>query len=130
MHSSGSKFNLHQLYGSGLALILIILGLYWYLQKPVLLYSAIALIVLLMIWPSLFLLFTRLWFAFGYGLGYVMNRIILGSIFIIMVLPMGLLKRKRIRKRMQIDVFGNDPLQSAFIERNYTYSNKDFEKPF
>jgi hypothetical protein len=121
--------NTNQIYGSGLALILIGLILYIIYKERIFVDITLGLVILLMIWPSPFKYFGYFWFAFGEALGYIVSRIILSVIFIILVVPVGFLKRAKIRKNMQLNIFKRDTT-SVFKSRDYHFSEKDFDKPF
>ncbi len=123
------QLNTNQIYGSGLALILIMLGLNLYYKEQVFAEIALGLVILLMVWPLPFKYFGYLWFALGEGMGYVVSRIIMSVVFVFLVIPVGLIKRKHIRSSMQINAFktGNS---SLFKTRNHQYTKADFEKPF
>lgn len=123
------QLNTAQVYGSGLALILLNLLLYIFLSKTIFLHFSLGFVILLMIWPSPFRYFGLFWFAFGEALGYMVSRIILSIIFLLLVVPIGLLKRRGLRKNMQLNIFKKDTT-SVFRARDYVFSDKDFEKPF
>lgn len=98
-------------------------------EKILFLHTAIGLTVLLMIWHAPFRYFGVAWFAFGEALGFVVSRIVLTFIYIVLVIPIGLLKRRTIRKNMKLGQFkkGTD---SVFKDRNLTYGQNDLVKPF
>ena len=118
-----------QIYGSGLALILIFVLLYLFFDKPIFFYIVGGLTVALLIWPNPFRYFGIFWFALGDILGYVVGRILLTIIFLVVVVPVGLIMRGKLRSNLQLSQFkanGN----SVFRERGYLFSGKDFSKPF
>jgi len=123
------NLNTNQIYGSGLALILIMLGLNLYFKERLFAEIALGMVILLMIWPTPFRYFGYFWFAFGESLGYVVSRVILSVVYVVLVIPVGLLKRKPIRRSMQVNAYkaGTD---SLFKNRNHKYTEADFEKPF
>lgn len=129
MNYFNKEMSISRIYGSGLAAILILLIIFIFTGYDLWLYSSLVLIVLLMIWPSPFRYFGMVWFSFGEILGFVVGKFILTVIYIILVLPVGLLVRKKIRRNMQLSSFKNNS-GSAFKIRNYEYSSGDFEKPF
>jgi hypothetical protein len=118
-----------QVFGSGLALILLSLLLYIFLENQIFLNISLGLTIFLMIWPAPFKYFGYLWFAFGEALGYVVSRIILSVVYIVLVIPVGLMKRAKISRNMKLNVFKRDTA-SVFIPRDYNFSDKDFDKPF
>jgi hypothetical protein len=129
MISLKRNLNTAQIFGSGLALILLSLLLYIFLENRIFLNISLGLTIFLMIWPTPFKYFGYLWFAFGEALGYIVSRIILSVVYIVLVIPVGLMKRAKIRRNMQLNVFKRDT-SSVFKPRNYHFSDKDFDKPF
>ncbi len=118
-----------QVYGSGLASLLIILIVYFFTRNTTLLYVCFGVIILLMVWPRPFRYFGMLWLSFGELLGFVVGRLLLTIIYGLLVIPIGLFVRKKIRRNMQLFSFYASK-QSAFKQRDHVFSEKDFEKPF
>jgi hypothetical protein len=129
MISFKKQLTVSQLFGSGLALILIFLLLYLFSKNQLYIHISVALTILLMVWPAPFKYFGLFWFAFGETLGFVVSRIILTLIFVLVVIPVGLLKRKSIRKNMHLNDFAKSN-RSVFKERNHTFTSDDLLKPF
>jgi len=114
---------------TGLAMILILLlfvhfGRYYFLILP-----AIVVLVLVMIWPSIFRPLARVWFGLSHFLGSIVSKILLTIIFLTIVTPMGLLRRMIGADSMQLKKWKQDD-DSVFIERNHTYSSSDLKKPY
>lgn len=123
------ELNTAQVYGSGLALIIIFVLLYIFLEKRIFFYSANFLTVTLLIWPKPFRYFGIFWFGLGDVLGFIVSKIILILIYFVIVIPVGWIIRKKIRSNMQIQHFGKNS-DSVFRTREYLFSVKDFSKPF
>ena len=64
---------------------------------------ALAFFLLAMVQPVLLMAVNRLWMQLGHGLGLVMNTILLGTFYFLMVTPIGWVVR----------VFSGDPIQRA-----------------
>lgn len=60
-----------------------------------------------------------IWMRFGHAIGWVNTRIILGLVFYIMILPMGLIMR----------MFGNDPMARKFDKSVSSYRVKAMSEP-
>lgn len=118
-----------QLYGSGLALILILLLLSVFLKSNLFLFIAIGLSILLMISPVPFRIFAYIWFAFGELMSLVVGKLILSVIYLFLVVPIGLIKRKSIRSNMHLSLFKKGT-GSVFKERGHTFCEDDFNKLF
>lgn len=123
------EFNTSQIYGSGLALLLILLLVYLFGGNKAVIQSALVLTILLMVWPAPFRYFAMVWFALAELLGYIVSRILLAVIFLILVVPVGLLKRGKLRKTLKLGMFKKGT-HSVFISRNHTYAADDLIKPF
>jgi len=77
--------------------------------------------------PNLLNPIYHVWMRFGLAWGWVETRIILGMVFYIMMLPMGLVMR----------LLGNDPMQRALQKREASYripsklrTKESLERPF
>ena len=118
-----------QVYGSGLAAILICLLLHLVLGQTGLLYLAMGITVLTMVWTTPARYFAILWFALGELLGWLVSRIILTTIYAVIVLPVSLFVWKHIRKRMGLSSFKHGT-GSVYKIRDHRFAARDFEKPF
>ena len=114
---------------AGMALILIALLVAYFWNDQRYLAAGIVLLIVNMSYPKLFKPFARLWFGLSHILGAVMSRLILGLIFFLMVLPVGLIRR----------VMGKDSLnlrkwktgsETVFVVRDITFSKNNIEKPY
>ncbi len=123
------NITLAQTYGSGLALILIFLIIFFFKREILYIQIITGITILLMIWTTPFRYFGILWMAFGDGMGKIVSRIVLSAIFLLLVVPVGLVKGGHIRKTMQINLFGKGQA-SLFKNRDHVFSKNDFEKPF
>lgn len=123
------EFTTSQIYGSGLALLLILLLVYLFAENKAVIQIAVVLTVLLMVWPAPFRYFAILWFGLADVLGYVVSRIILTVVYLILVVPVGILKRESLRRSLKLNLFkkGNE---SVFTIRNHTFTGDDLLKPF
>lgn len=118
-----------QVYGSGLAFILIFLLMMLFTEARIFLYGAVIATVVLLAWPAPFRYFGIFWFSLGEALGYVVSRILLTLIFFLIVTPVSVFKRKSIRRRMKLDEKSTGPA-SVFITRDHRFTPSDFVKPF
>lgn len=100
--------------------------LFWLFRQEWMLYLSMGLGLL-----GLFSPFAAKWIDFGWGqltraIGFINSRILLGTIFFLILTPISWLwrlgRRETMRKRPEAD--------SYFQERNHAFSAKDFEKPF
>jgi hypothetical protein len=88
------------------------------------LYAALVIGAIALFIPALSRKIHDLWMKFAEVLGMVMNKVILGLVFFIFLVPVALLSR----------IFRKNPLKvtkektSYFSERNFTYTKKSLEQ--
>ncbi|MDZ7742327.1 MAG: hypothetical protein U5Q03_11390 [Bacteroidota bacterium] len=114
---------------SGMALILILLLLAYWLDFLLLYELSIPLLVLLMIAPGAFYPFAVIWMAFTCLLGKIVPKILLGLIFYGLVLPVGLIRRWMGKDDLDLKKYRKGK-NSSLHERNKTYTFEDITKPF
>ena len=113
---------------TGLAFVLISLIIYLFSDQRVWVIAGIFCLLLCMICPRAYQPASRVWFGLSHFLGGIISKIILTIIFYLVVTPIGLLRQRsgadamNLKKRCDKD--------SAFTERNITFSATDMEKPY
>ncbi len=114
---------------AGMALILIALLVAFFWNDQRFLAGGIVLMVINMSIPGVFKPFARFWFGLSHLLGSVMSRLILGLIFYLMVMPVGLIRRAMGKDSLNLRKWkkGND---SVFMVRDITFSKDHIEKPY
>ncbi|HOH99094.1 MAG TPA: SxtJ family membrane protein [Bacteroidales bacterium] len=114
---------------AGMALVLILLLMAYFVKDIRYAFAAIPVVVVAMTLPSLLLPFTWAWQKISHGLGYVMSSLLLGLIFLLMVVPVGMIRQG----------MGYDPLmkksfkkswESVFKIRDHKFTAGDLEKPY
>ena len=124
-----NKYSIRQAKDTGLAFVLISLLVAYFADQKGFMLLAVFLIVICMIWPSVFRPISRFWFGLSNLLGTIVSRILLTIIYIMFVTPVGLIRR----------LLGADPMrknlwkkgtESVFQENSRIYSPTDLEKPF
>lgn len=114
---------------AGMALCLICLLIGWFSGSNGFYAASIFVLLLDMVWPGAFKPFAWVWFGLSFILGTVMSKVVLSIIFFVIVTPISLIRK----------LLGEDPLklkswkqsgESAFHQRNITFTKKDVEKPF
>lgn len=115
--------------GTGMAIVLILLLIALATNNTVYIRSAAIVLLIAMTVPTLFYPAAVIWFGLSNFLGAIMSRVILAVLFIVLVTPIGFLRR----------LFGYDPMRlkgwkksstSVFKERHHTFSAADLEKPY
>ncbi len=121
--------NTKQAGDTGMAMVLI--GLLIGLFTGVDLFFKIAtlLLVINMIWPTVFRPVARIWLGGSVLLGTVVSKILLTIIFFGLVTPIGVVRRIAGADAMLLKQWQKGS-SSVFKERNYQFKAKDIEKPF
>jgi hypothetical protein len=107
-------------------LLVIVLGftlLYLILDRNWMLYTALAAGIAGMLSVTLNRWIHTGWFFLGEKLGFVVSKVVLGAIFFIVLLPLGLLSRLFRKDMMDLRYRG----QSTYHPRNHTYVPEDLE---
>jgi len=129
MDFSVKKMTKDQSRDTGMAMVLLLLLLYFKVRRDSLLYAAMLLHIVNMIVPLIYAPVAILWLGLAHVLGTVMSRVLLSTLFFGLVMPIGLLRR----------LFGRDSLKrrafkasedSAMIVRNHVFVAADIEKPY
>ena len=113
--------------GMAVVLILLILGMVLK-QKNVYVYAIAALIVN-MILPGIYKPFTKVWLMLANFLGTIMSKVLLTIVYIVLVLPVGLIIRLLGKDSLKLKQFKKD-ISSVFKERNYQFRSSDIENPY
>jgi len=96
---------------------------YLYFHRHWLLIAALILGLIAILSPFIANFIHKLWMKFAHILGQISNTIILTLIFIVIIIPTGVLY-KLFKKSSP------KPLESNFYDRQHTFSKADFEKPW
>lgn len=113
--------------GMALTLLCLLGGYFW--QAQGLVFAAIVLLVLTMVWPRAFRPLAVLWFGFSHFLGTLMSRVILTLLFFGLVTPIGLLRRALGADVLQLKKWKNGQ-DSVFQVRNARVTQKDLQAPY
>ena len=114
---------------TGLAITLIFLLVIFFTEKDQLLIAAICTLVMCMTWPTFFKPVAPLWFGFSHFLGNIVSKILLSAMFILLVSPVGLVRRILGFDSMKIKQW-RDGSKSVFVDREHIYKPKDLETPY
>jgi len=129
MKSFTKNISKEQARDTGMAAVLILLLLGYFLRNDS--YYKISIIVLIidMIIPTVFAPAAVIWLGLSKVIGKITSKIILTLIFFLVVLPIGFFRKKIGKDSLQLKKFkkGTD---SVFVERNHLYTFEDLEKPY
>ena len=112
-----------------LALTFLLLLIWFFTRHEEIIYAAMLFLLLGMIWSAAMRPLAFLWFGLSNVLGKVMSSVLLSAVYLIIVLPVAVLRRLmgkdalRLRQRRS----GSD---SCFIVREHIYTADDIEHPY
>ncbi|MDM8539944.1 hypothetical protein QUF90_02545 [Desulfococcaceae bacterium HSG9] len=121
--------NAKQAGDTGMAMVLICLLIGLFTHSDLLFKIATLLLVINMIWPTVFRLVARIWIGGSILLGTVVSKILLTVIYFGLVTPIGVVRRIAGADAMLLKQWQKGSL-SVFKKRNYQFQAKDIEKPF
>jgi hypothetical protein len=112
-----------------MALVLLLLILWFVLKRREFVVAAVALHVVNMVLPQIYRPFAVLWLGLSDLLGTVVSNILMCVVFFAVVTPMGLFRRLLGRDSLKLYVFkaGTD---SVMVARNYKFTARDLEGPY
>lgn len=114
---------------TGMALVLICLLIGFFTKNQIYYISSIPFLLINMVRPGLFKPIARIWIGFSYLLGTTVSKIILSIIFYVMVVPVGIIRRKAGKDTMQIKKWKKNPA-SVFHQRHHKFKPEDLETPY
>jgi hypothetical protein len=114
---------------TGMAMVLILLLLTLAARRNYIIFCAIGLLVLTMVRPQMFRPVAVIWFGLAQLLGMVTSRIVLSIIYLVVVTPVGLIRRVIGADTLKLNSFKAGH-ESVMEERNHTFSGDDIVKPY
>lgn len=123
------SFTSQQHKDAGMACVLIILITGYLTGNNTWFYVAIPLLFLAMAIPAAFYPFSLFWYALSSLLGNIMSRVILTIIFVVLVVPVGIIRRIAGKDPMKLREFKKSR-DSVFIVRNKRFTANDITKPY
>ena len=114
---------------TGMALVLILILVGYFTRNDALGLIAAGVQVIVMVWPMFFKPLSIVWFGLSHVLGNVVSKVLLTLLFIILVTPVGLIRRIMGKDEMQRKHFKSKK-NSVFLFREYQFVKEDLEKPF
>jgi hypothetical protein len=114
---------------TGMAIVLVLLLIELFTRSSVVLNFAIAILLINMIIPKLFIPLAYIWFGMAQIIGRLTSAIMLFLIYTFIVLPVGLFRKALGKDELQIGKWKQSN-ESVFKTRNYIYCATDLEKPY
>ncbi|HLG54974.1 MAG TPA: SxtJ family membrane protein [Vicinamibacterales bacterium] len=114
---------------TGMAMVLLmLLGLLAFARNEFLI-AAIVLHLVNMIAPQLFRPVAVVWFGLSHAIGFVMSRLLLSIVYLLVVTPVGLLRRVAGKDSLRLRAFRTSD-DSVMVARNHRFAAGDLEKPY
>lgn len=114
---------------TALALTFLLMLVWYFAQNVWFAYAAMALLLLAMVWPGSLSLPARLWFGLSHVLSLVMNKVILGLLYFLVLLPIALIRRVMGKDAMRLRQWKNGA-DSLFVVRDHVYGKDDLNDAF
>ena len=124
-----SQTTIDQCKDTGMAITLIFLLLVPLTKRYGLIYWAIGVLVLNMVKPQLYGPAAIVWFKLSELVGTVVSKIVLSIVFLVVVTPVGLLRRAVGKDSLKLKSFKKG-YGSVMETRNHTFSADDIRKPY
>jgi len=112
-----------------LALTFLLLLIQVFTKTAYLAYTAMLLLLLGMVFPNAMKVPARIWFGLSHLLGQVMSRVLFGIIWLLLVLPMGLVRRMLGKDSLRLKLWKQSSV-SCFVERAHVFSAEDLKNPY
>jgi hypothetical protein len=114
---------------SGMAVVLILLLIGLFSGNNLYYKFAIPALVVNMIYPMFYKYFAIFWFALSQLIGTVVSRIILTVVYVILVVPVGLIRRLIGKDSLQLRNYKKSS-ESVMKTRDYHFTSKDILHPY
>lgn len=124
-----TRFNTKQLVDAGMALILVFLILGLVSEREIFYKLSISLLVINMLAPKVFYPFALFWYALSNILGLIFPKILLTAIYILLVIPIGGLRRLMNKDSLALRKF-KKASDSVMEKRMYTFTREDVINPY
>jgi len=114
---------------TGMAMVLVCLLVGIHLGSRQWLFAAVALLLINMIFASVYKPVAKCWLGLSHLMGTVASTIILSVVFFLIVTPLSLLRRGLKHDPMRLKAWKNGRT-SVFVTRDHTYTAQELEQPF
>jgi hypothetical protein len=114
---------------TGMAMTLICLLLGVYTKNHNFYVAAIPALVINMAFPMFYYPFAMVWLSLTNLLGAVVSRVLLSIVYILILLPVGVIRRAMGRDSLSLKKF-KESTTSAMVTRNHEFTADDIKNPF
>jgi len=124
-----AKITKDQAKDTGMAMVLICLIAGFFSHNDLFFKLAIPLLVVDMIVPKIYTPVAFVWLGLSRLLGTVISKILLTVVFVVLVVPVGLIRRVLGKDALQLRKFKRGK-ESVMSNRDHVYAPADIEKPY
>jgi len=128
-HCFPKKITKDQSRDTGMAMVLLALLLGFLTDTPGFFPIATVLLVITMAVPAVYRPIAFVWLGLSHFLGTIVSRILLTTVFFVVVLPVGLLRRAMGKDSLQLTKFRRGT-ESVMRVRDHMYVPSDIDKPY
>lgn len=114
---------------TGMALVLICLLLGYFLKNDIFYKIAIPVQVVNMVYSKIFTPFAFIWLGLTNLLGSLVSKILLSVVYIVLLLPMGIIRRMMGKDALKLKGFKQSK-SSVMITRDIVFTAEDIKNPF
>jgi len=114
---------------TGMAMVLILLIIAMLTENNIYLLISIFALIVDMTFPTFYYPVAIIWLGFSHLLGTIISKILLSIVFVLMVIPVGLIRRLLGKDSLKLTQFKKSS-NSVMKKRNYSFISKDIQKPF
>jgi hypothetical protein len=119
----------HQVQGSGMAVVLILLIIGLVVGDNIFYKIAIGALVVNMVYPMFYYPFAIFWYGLSNILGAIFSKILLMGIYLVIVMPVALFRQMMGKDPLLLKEFKKEK-SSVMKHRNRIFTAEDLEKPF
>jgi len=123
------KTSLDQAKDTGMAMVLICLLISFFGNMYQFSGLSILLLLVNMVCPSIYKPVAKVWFGLSHVLGNVMSKVLLSMLFLVLVVPIGLVRKALGKDAMQLKKWKNGR-DTVFLTRDHLYGNEDILYPY
>lgn len=114
---------------TGMAAVLILLLIGLFTHNDIYYKLAIPVLIINMTFPMFYYPFAVVWLGFSQLLGTVVSKTILTIVYILMIVPVGIIRKLSGKDSLRLSEFKKSN-SSVMKSRNYHFSSKDIEHPY
>jgi hypothetical protein len=128
-HFISRKISKKEATDTGMAITLIFLMLGYFTKNNMYYLAAIPVLVINMAFPMFYYPFAIIWFGITGLLGEVISKVLLSVVYIVVLMPIGIIRRMMGKDAMLLKSFKKDN-SSVMVTRNHEFTSNDIVNPY